>query len=243
MDQGSILAASYLAFVQSLPGPAGFRLRYNYYKRRLKHLGDDVRIDVHVHIERPEFVSIHDHCAIDRGAIILAGPDSTRREKIVLSNPSYHGAAGEVHIGTGVHISPYCIVSGRAGVSIGDWCGIGAKATIHSFSHHYRSNQSKSNDSICMTPLTDHGHQAVISGPVVLAANVGVAINAAILPGVTVEKNSFISINSVLMPGSRYPENSLIGGSPARRLGDRFAAKAMGAGAPTARADDADDRK
>jgi acetyltransferase-like isoleucine patch superfamily enzyme len=218
----SIRVALYLAFIQNLPGPIGYRLRYGYYKRRLRHLGEDVRIDVNVFIERPEYVSIQGRCAIDRGTMILSGPDRTSRHKTVIPNPAYDGEPGEVHIGRGVHISSYCIVSGRGGVSIGDECGLASKSTIHSFSHHYRSNASRADDSICMTPLVDWERQALIVGPVVVGANVGVALNAAILPGATVERNSLVTANTVVAPGTRYPPNSIIGGQPTRRLAPRF---------------------
>lgn len=212
----------YLALITQLPGPLGYKLRYRYYRRRLRHLGKDVRIDVNVFIERPEYVSIGDRCAIDRGTMILSGPDTSVRPRTVVRNPAYRGTAGEVEIGPGVHIASHCIISGRGGVSIGARCGLASKATIHSFSHHYRSNADRANDRISVTPLVDAVDQWLVEGPVVLGDNVGVALNAAILPGVSVARNSFVHINSVLSPGSRFPENSLIGGHPARRLGPRF---------------------
>jgi acetyltransferase-like isoleucine patch superfamily enzyme len=213
----------HLGLIQNIPGSFGYELRYNYYKKRLKYLGNDVRIDVNVLIDRPEYVSINDRCAIDRGTIILAGPDSTDREKTLLENHPYAGSPGEVIIGRGVHISPYCIVSGKSGgICIGDYSGLSAKVTIHSFSNHYRSNKNKSDTGICFTPLVEQNKQAMISGPVVLAENVGVALNAVILPGTFIAKNSFVSINSVVLPGSRFSENTIIGGNPAKAIGRRF---------------------
>jgi acetyltransferase-like isoleucine patch superfamily enzyme len=113
-------------------------------------------------------------------------------------------------------------ISGRWGVSIGDGCGVASKVSIHSSSHHFRSHADRRNEAIFMTPLVDADRQALIVGPVVLGDNVGVALNATILPGVTVAKNSFVNISPVVPVGSRYSENSIIGGDPARRLGPRF---------------------
>jgi acetyltransferase-like isoleucine patch superfamily enzyme len=150
----------HLGFIQNIPGSIGYKLRYNYYKKRLKYLGNDVRIDVNVLIDRPEYVTINDRCAIDRGTIILAGPDTTDREKTLIKNPLYVGNPGEIIIGQGVHISPYCIVSGKSGgIIIGDYCGLSAKVTIHSFSNHYRSNKNKSNRGIYFTPLAEQNKQ------------------------------------------------------------------------------------
>lgn len=218
----SWVASLWLLLVQQLPGPAGFRLRDRYYRRRLRHLGEDVRIDVNVYIERPEYVSIGNRCAIDRGTMILSGPDRSSRETRVLNNPAFSGEPGEVRIGDGTHVSTGCVISGRGGVTIGSRCGIASNVTIHSFSHHYRSHADRADRRFSVTPLVAAGEQALIRGPVVIGDNVGVALNAAILPGAWIARDSFVAINAVVAPGGRFPANSIVGGDPARRLRPRF---------------------
>lgn len=223
MPRMNLLGALYLAILQHLPGQPGFTVRYRYYKRRMKSLGNDVRIDVGVYIERPEYVSIGDHCAIDRGTLILSGPDQSKRETRSLTNHAYAGRRGEVSIGQDTHISSGCIISGRGGVSIGAGCGLSSNVTIHSLSHHYRSHAKRGNRRVFVTPLVAQEQQALIEGPVVIEDNVGLALNAAVLPGVHIGPESFVSINAVVHPGSRFPPNSIIGGDPARRVRERFA--------------------
>ena len=62
-----------------MPGAVGDRLRRAYYRRRLLHLGKDVRIDVGVQIVHPEHVSIGDRVWIDKYAVLLAGPPRERQ--------------------------------------------------------------------------------------------------------------------------------------------------------------------
>ena len=92
-------------FISYLPGPIGFKLRYRFWKNHLKFLGKNVKIDVGVYFQNPQFISIDDNCWIDRNVAILAGLDNSNREKIIRKNDKYPGLSGEVFIGKNVHIS------------------------------------------------------------------------------------------------------------------------------------------
>src|SRR5262245_1307755 len=72
----------WLGMIDTLPGPLGRRLRYGYWRRRLRHLGRNVRIDPGAHFHHPERISIADNAFIDRHAIVLAGVDTGDREMI-----------------------------------------------------------------------------------------------------------------------------------------------------------------
>src|SRR5262245_55050255 len=106
--------------IRYLPGAVGHALRYRYYKRRLKHLGAGTIIDVGVQIQHPEYVSIGDNTWIDTHVILLAGPPGGDRETVSKPNPNFVLPPGHLHIGNNVHIGPFCIISGMAGVSIGN---------------------------------------------------------------------------------------------------------------------------
>ncbi len=45
-------------FISYLPGAIGFKLRYRFWKNRLKFLGKNVKIDVGVYFQNPQFISI-----------------------------------------------------------------------------------------------------------------------------------------------------------------------------------------
>lgn len=218
----SFPGAVWLGFITGLPGECGSGLRYSYWKRRLKTIGKGVRIDCGVYFQNPQYISVGDNTWIDRNVIILAGLDRSQREKIRIENPDYLYEQGHVHIGSHIHIPPNCIISGiDSGVYISDGCGLAAGCKIYAFSHHYRSAKDPQNKNIKFGSMVPPDEQCLMSGPVYLGANVGLALNTVILPGVSIRENSFVAINSVVYKG-RYPANSLLQGSPAKVVGERF---------------------
>lgn len=209
-------------FINYLPGAIGFKLRHIFWKNHLKLLGKNVRIDVGVYFQNPQFISIDDNCWIDKNVIILAGLDKSEREKIIIRNREFKGKPGFVYIGKNVHIGPSCIISGiSAGIYISDDCGFSANCKIYAFSHHYRSRIAPKNQKFHFGPLVSHDRQCLIEGPVHLGFNTGVALNSVILPGAYVPDNCFVAINSVVSAG-RYSGNSMISGNPAKKIGNRF---------------------
>ena len=215
-------AAFWKLLVTELPGDAGQALRHRYWRKRLRKLGEGVRIDPGVSFQGAEFVELGDRCWIDRGVMILAGPERSTREKIARPNPAYQGEPGVVRIGTDVHVGPGCIVSGLGGgVHVSDQCGISAGCRIYALTHHYRSRKDPSNRSTYFAPRVPPGQQCLVEGPVVLGRNTGLALGAVLLPGVHVPEECFVAIGSVVAKGP-FPPNSLIAGSPARRVADRF---------------------
>jgi len=202
------------------PGPLGFRLRYAFWKKRLKFLGNQVQIDIGVYFQNPQYISIDDKVWIDKGVIILAGPDKSQRKRRLIRNNNFTLKRGEVHIGKSVHVGPYTIISGIGGVYISDESTLSANVRIYSFSHHYNSDENPSDKRIGFGSMIDNGMQFMIEGPVFLGRNVGVAISAKLLPGVSIRKDSFVTIGSVV--NSSFKENSLIAGNPAERIKERY---------------------
>lgn len=211
----------WLGAIQNLPGTLGHRLRFAFWRRRLKHLGEGVKIDAGVYFQNPALISIGDNCWIDRGVMISAGLDNSKRaKKRIRSKPM--APPGEVVVGRNVHIGPYSIISGiDAGVYVGDDCAFSSGVKVFAFSHHYRFEDRPEDSSCSFGPMVDHSRQSMICGPVAFEANVGVALNAVILPGVFVGKNSFVGANSLLF-AKQFRENSVISGIPAKHRGCRF---------------------
>ncbi len=210
-----------LWLISDIPGRTGHRVRYLYWRRRLKSLGKNVKIEVGVYLNNPGFISIDDNCWIDRGVIILAGPDTSSRSRRKIANDDFPLSRGEVHIGKNVHVAPYSILSGIGGLYVSDNCSFSAGVRVYSLSHNYRSDEQPWNREVYFCSRVADEFQFLIEGPVYLAENVGVALNAVLLPGVSIGRDSFIAINSVVA-GGRYEENSLLSGQPAEKTGLRY---------------------
>lgn len=210
----------WLSLICHFPGAVGFRLRYRFWKRRLKFLGKKALIDQGVYFQNPQYISIGDFCWIDKGVIILAGPDNSPRPRRYIANEDFPLEKGMVHIGKFVHLGPYSIISGIGGVYVGDECGLASGVKIFSFSNHYRSDEHPSDRRYPFALFVDHDRQYMIEGAVYLGHNVGVALNTVILPGVSIGRDSFVAINSVVF--SSFAENSLLAGNPAKRVKSRY---------------------
>ncbi len=209
------------AVVRSWPGLSGVLVRRLYYRCRLKRLGRKVVISPGVRFCGHRYISIGDDTHIDSGCTILAGPPSLEGHEVRrLKNAAFDLAEGEVAIGKAVHLAPGCLIVGHGGVQIGDFSGCTAGSRIFSISNHYAGFADPSRRDILFT--TRAGPRSYIIGPVVLGRNVGVALNAVILPGTTLGDESFLGIGSV--GRGAIPPNTVAAGNPAVPIKDRFAA-------------------
>jgi acetyltransferase-like isoleucine patch superfamily enzyme len=214
--------------IAHMPGPLGFELRWSYWKKRLKYLGDGALIETGVYFQNPQYIAIGENSWIDKNVIILAGLDrpgaGPQRER-VMEQADERVTPGVVHIGRDVHVAPHCIISGIAGgVFISDRSSVAAASKLYALSHHYRSVKDPANRSIYFAPRVAQESQCVIQGSIFLGHNVGVAVHCVVLPGTTIEGDSFVAINSVVR--GRFEANSLIAGNPAKRVKARFESRA-----------------
>jgi len=196
-------------FIVYLPGPIGFKLRYFFWKKRLKFLGKGVKIDIGVYFQNPQFISIEGHCWIDRNVIILAGPPGAERITLLKNNPEFKGEAGEVYVCKNTHIAPNCVLSGIGGLYIGKNCGIASNSAIYSFSHHYRNLVIKEDIwQYSFTPMVRLDQQTMILGPVVIGDFCAIGLNSVVLPGTLLMKGTWISSGSVI--SESYSEQTLV---------------------------------
>ncbi len=189
----------WLLAISHWPGPLGFILRRWYWRRRLLSLGKHTRIDVGAHFQGAEFISIGEHCWIDRNVIILAGPPGGERVTLMKENPNFTPALGEVVIGDQTHIAPNSVLSGIGGIQIGQACTVASGSAVYSFSHHYRNLTDKSDrQQYAFTSMARPDQQAMILGPVVIQDYCAVGLNSVVLPGVTMHRGSWLASGSVL---------------------------------------------
>lgn len=201
--------AAWELFIAYLPGEVGIRLRYRFWRKRLRFLGADVRIEAGVHFQNPEYITIHERTWIDRNVVILAGPPSGERTTHRSQNTDYHGNAGEVHIGAFSHIAQNCVLSGMGGLSIGRNCGVAANSAIYTFSHHYRNLANREDKTqYSFTPMARPDQQAMILAAVVIEDYCGVGLASVILPGTTLKEGTWIGSGTIV--SGTYPRQTLV---------------------------------
>jgi acetyltransferase-like isoleucine patch superfamily enzyme len=208
---------------QFLPGDEGAWLRHRYYAKKLRSLGEGARIDVGVQFVHPEWISIGANTWIDKFVIMIGGPPGGEGRRIHrLNNPNFLGQRGEIRIGAGCHIAPYCLVSGIGGVWVGDYAGLAAGVKIYSFSHTYNDPARPDDPTIFRyTPMAPMAEQSLIEGPVVLGENCGLASEVIVTPGVTIGEGAWIGATSVVTKD--IPPFKVAVGAPPRVVRDRRA--------------------
>ena len=211
----NLLPAAWSILVHHWPGTLGNRLRYRYYQRRLKHLGQGVTLQVGIHIVNPQFVSIDDRTCIDRYVTILAGPANAERRKVNFkTNDSFQGAVGDVTLGKRIHVSPFAYLVGHGGLQIGDDSGVGSGARVFSVSHHYRNVDDETDHlAYAFTSYAALEDQALISGPVVIGEKCAVGLNSVVLPGTTIGDRTWVGTTSTAM--GTLPPDCVAVGNPA----------------------------
>ena len=212
----------FFTIITYMTGRWGYRLRYFFYKRKMKYLDPTAIIDVGVQIINPESISIGANTHIDRFTILVGGIPGKKddREINYKENKNFPYSVGELIIGNNCHIAPMCLLSGIGGLWIGNNVTVSSSTKIYSHSHHYRSFIKPGDKKYAFGSYVPKDCQALISGPVVLEQNVGVAVNSMILPGVTIERESFVGIGSVVY--KNVPTNNIVAGNPAKFIKLRF---------------------
>ena len=206
-------------FIVYMPGIFGTKIRYLYYKKKLKKCGKNVIIDIGVHIEGAELISIGDDVFIDKYCIISTGKkltgDITRK-----SNELFQGNFGEVFIGNNIHIAQFCILMGYGGLIIADNCVLSSGCKIYSLTNTAYDVENKQKK-ISIMP---YSQAPFFLSPVVFERNTWLGLNTVVMPSVSIGKDSFCSTNSIVM--NSFEENSYISGQPAKKVKSRFSSKA-----------------
>lgn len=203
-----------------MPNPLGNRLRYLYYRRKLKKCGKNVKIDVGVIIEGAGWISIGDNVWVDKYCIISAGPVDLSKSVIKWKqNNSFRYREGELIIGSNVHIGAFNILQSHMGVCIGSNVTTSAGVKIYSLSNYPHDEKHPGQTTYANVMGQNPAAISYIASPVVIADGTWIALNSIIL-GCTIGKKSFISSQSVVFED--IPENSYAKGNPAKRVRGRF---------------------
>lgn len=113
----------------------------------------------------------------------------------------------KVEIGERTHIAKDSIISGFAGVKIGDNCAISSGVRIYTV-----SNDIKELDVLIINQRS--------VGPINISDNVLIGAGTIIFPGVKIGKNSVVAAGSVV--NKDVGDNEIVGGSPIRLIKKRI---------------------
>jgi acetyltransferase-like isoleucine patch superfamily enzyme len=209
--------------IRNIDGAEGERLRYKYYRTRVRGMGKNVRIDTGVFLYGAEYISIGDNTHIDKNCIIVGSSpnlDLSRRllKKKLLTSDKV--TEGEVRIGKDCHVSQNCMIYGYGGVFIGDNCVMSAGSKVYSLTS-MPTNPFDETQVLSIVPYD--GPSPTLVGKVVLNKNVWIGLDSLISPGVEIGRNSFVRSKSIVLKS--FAENSYIGGDPAVRIRNRFSGK------------------
>lgn len=200
--------------IRNIDGPIGQKVRFFYYKNKLGSCGKNVIIDIGVVITSPSDIFISDNVWIDKYVILLAGKPKGNRKILHKKNLDFFGKEGELHIGNGVHIAPFCVIQAHGGISLGKSLGIAAGSKIYSLSHHYRNLIDKADKtSHIFSPMVEEDKQFLISAPVVIEDNTAIGLNSTILPGTTIPKGTWVGVNTFLN-GQNIEQSSIYSSPP-----------------------------
>jgi dTDP-4-amino-4,6-dideoxy-D-glucose acyltransferase len=126
-----------------------------------------------------------------------------------------HGCilTGDVTLGDYVHLAPYCVLYGKAGISIGNYSGFGAFTAMHSESDDYSG--------ACMfgPNVPDEYRTAAIRSKIIIAPHVIGGTRVTILPGVSVAEGVSIGAHTLIKEDC-FPW-TIYAGTPAQALGPR----------------------
>ena len=119
---------------------------------------------------------------------------------------------GDVEIGDYVHIAPYCVFNGGAGIKIGSFCGFSTFTVIHTKSDDFSGE-------MLFGPTLPKSMTRVKSVPLVIEDYVLIGVRGTVITVPVLPEGFCLGANSLLL---EEPEEwSIYGGSPAAYLKSR----------------------
>lgn len=210
--------------IRNISGGLGQRIRFQYYKRRFKSCGSNVKIDEGVIFQTPENISIGNDVWFLPYSIITARSSNINLDQRILrkkKNDSFDIPIGDISIGNEVMIGAYNIIQGFGGLVISDKVTTSARVSIYSFSHVPYDINDRSKITYANS-MVKSDNIACIESPIVLEKGVWLGLNVIVFGGV-IGENSFVSSNSIVL--NSLPKNSYASGKNAEKLKDRFELK------------------
>lgn len=188
-------------------------IRTQYYKKVLRHLGENVEIDADVKIINPQWISIGDNCHIMGGTTMIArgergitiGDNVWIKENVLLdterADDGYINIENNVYIGTGTTLF------GHVGLDIYEYSLLAQNITCTPYSHIFNDPE----DMI----IRQGGHTL----PVKIGPDAYIGMGVDIMYTGSVGKGSVVGAGSVVV--KEIPPYSVAIGNPAKVIKER----------------------
>ena len=188
------------------------QIRLEYYKKVLKHLGENVKIGANVKILNPHLVSIGDKVTIDNDCTINAreGSHVTIDNGVILCERVYLDTqceGGYIEIGASAYLGTGTTMHGHRGLEIGDHALIAQNVTLTPYSHIF--------DNPDANIISQGGHMK----KVVIGRDSYIGMGVCVMYSGDVGAGSIIGAGSVVV--KPIPEYSVAVGCPAKVIKKR----------------------
>lgn len=202
----------YMTVFMNDPSEYAKKVRQEYYKKVLKHMGENVSIGVGVKIENPENVSIGDNALICDNVTIIARPGSylTLGNNVVLKDRVYldtECGEGYITVGDNVYIGTGTTLFGHRGLEIGNNVLMAQNITLTPYSHIFDDPEK------IIAVQGGHTKKVVIGDDVYIGMGVDIMYTGDIGEG------SIVGAGSVVV--KPIPAYSVAVGNPARVIKER----------------------
>lgn len=183
------------------------KVRNEYYKRKLKYMGENVYIGVGVKIENPELITIEDNVKICDGVTLIARPESEIiiGKNTVINDRVYldtEQKGGYIHVENDVYIGTGTTLFGHRGLEIGDHVLMAQNITLTPYSHKFSD------------PETNIIKQGGHSKKVVIGRDSYIGMGVCIMYSGDIGEGSVIAAGAVVV--KPIPPYSVAVGCPAR---------------------------
>lgn len=190
------------------------RLRLEYYRGKLRHLGEGVSIGPGVRLLHPEHISLGDGVSIaadctlvaksERGISLGAGTRLMHRVYLDTENTT-----GYIETGPRVYLGTGCCLHGHCGLEIGEDALLAQRVTITPYSHRFEDRGQ---------PIIKQGGH---SRKIILGRDCYLGMNVSILWSADIGEGAVVGAGSVVV--HPVPPFTVVAGSPARVIRKRGA--------------------
>ena len=192
----------------NMEGELAGRKRVEYYRRVLRHVGENVSIGCGVRFVNPQWISlgnnvqIHDRCTLIAGSELGITLEDGARLKHGVYLDTESSNAGYIRIGKRVYIGTGCCLHGHSGLEIGDDSLLAQNITITPYSHQFADPHK--------TIYAQGGHQRKVT----LGRDCYIGMNVAVLWSADIGAGAVVGAGSVVV--QPIPPYAVAVGVPAR---------------------------